>query len=767
MAAPGEFAGKQSFASTGVEAFVYLSYMEFRLGNGRSILLPAMCATSLSKSTLVTLYQVPQSSDQYFCQLANGQWISFDASTGLNWLTLDENPDNAIPISFSGTTQNRVWKIDIGNGPQQVYYSTETAAPLLTLNETPSSGEAFTVSITTPSLASMRVSGGKNADLENVDFDSQDLSNIDFTQANFSNARLNGANCDNTVLTKAIFHHTVWGSATANNAVLDEADLTTAVLTDAAWGKPKSAKNITLSSVQAERSTLGNHDTTLDMSGAVVTGANFSHADISNVDLTRATLSDSRFDGCIFNGSKLDHAKLRQSLFLHAKLRNCTLTHVSAQGANFTGADLSYAVLTKAQLGSRSFLFYLDSKFISVLDNNSYPQPSLISAFASHGVSLSDQAPIIVIIESKSWMIEDDDTGPFSLLIDENGMIGVYRQTDLAPASLAQAICLDTQASSANFAGANMVGIAWYGTGATLDHADLQSANLSNSLMVSTNLTQAFLSGANFTNSILCQANMSGTVVASGCVAEPTQFNYAHTEGVSFDDATLISANFVSAGIALPMGVPLFTMPCSERSNLNNAGMPKLSPFFTAAGFPFGDNATIETVKFWDINNAADPDKSSPASYVVELSAGKYQVFDGINGRYLFLLSSTFAPQLNAATASATLVSGFQSAGYSLVEGAPISSGSKWMITAAPDSGFIRNVNYGYFTIFANTDNLNVYGSVLLKLRDWSNYPGGIAFSGTSQFDLSISSQVLGPAGYPYSLVKSGEISLLDYLFMA
>lgn len=765
MAAPGEFAGKQSFASSGVDSLVYLSYMEFRRSGG-SILLPAMNATSMGDSTLVTLYQVTDTSDQFFCQLANGQWISLDYTTGLNWLTLDPDPSKAIKISFSGTQQNRVWKVDIGNGPQQVYYSVEQAAPLLTLNEASGSGRSFAVTITTASLSLMRKSGGKQANLKSVDFEGQDLSYIDFTQADFTKANLNGANCDNTTLTQAIMSKIVWGSATANNAVLDHADFTGAILTDAAWGKPKSAQAVNLSLVNAERAVLGDNDTALPMEKSNFTGANFASADLSKVNLTQATLSGARFDHCTFNGAILDNANLSRSLFLGASLRNCSLISITAQGANFTRADLSSAVLTRAQMGSRAFLFYLESSFVSALNSDKFPQSNLITAFQKHGVSLSDTAPIIVVAISKAWIIEDANTGPFTLSFDQNGSIGVYRQTSAAPAVLVQATCSDTKASSANFVGANMEGVAWYGAGATLDHADLEAVNLSNALMVGTDLTQAFLSGANFTNTILSQAKMSGTIVASGLVANATQFNGVHIEGLNFDDATLISAVFVSAGIALPMGVPLFTMPGSETPNLNNAGLSKLSHYFSAAGFPFGENATIATVTFWNIDNSSNPDHSSPASYDIELGGTKYLVFDGANGGYLFTLNSSFSSQLRQPIASAVLVSGFQTAGYSLVEGAPISSGSKWMITADSNSGFLRNVNYGYFFIFADTDNLTVYGSVLLRLRDWGNYPEGVAFSGTSQFYSSLAPQVIGPAGFPYALVKSGEISLLDYLML-
>ncbi len=765
MSAAGVFAGKSTFASSGVSKKLYMSFEIFKISGSRDLLLPAMNQPLVSANSYVTLYANANLANSFHCQMANGNWIAFDNSTGLNWLTLSPDPAAAIAITFQPSGQTLTWKTDVGQGLQQIYYSIEEFAPILTLNPSSSAGTAFSPAVVTPSLAELKQKGGRNANLTGVDLTGADLSGIDFTAANLSDASVDAANCKGTDFSDTKCRSIVWGSATADDAVLDKADFSKANLTAAAWGTPASAKGIVMTDCQAGGSVLGSAGESLEMTGANLSQGQFEGADLRRVELSNAQLGSGNFERCIFDGANLNGADLTRGFFLRASFKGGALLNgVKAQAANFIAADLTGADLTRAQLGSRAFLFYLAKNFAQSLDNNKFPQPALIEAFAGKGITLNASAPVVVITKAEVWRIEDNASGPFALNVNDQGSISVYRDTSLPAATLSGANCAGAIASSANLVGADLSKVRWNGSGSTLDHAELTGASFIGALLVGLDLTQANLSGADFSDAILCQSRLQNTLIGSSGAANPTRFGSAQLQGGDFRAATILSAGFFRAGVALELGVPLFTLPLSAQSDLTQQNLSKLADRFARAGFPFGEGARVVKLETWSIDNALDPNSSSPRTYRVELYSGKYQVFDGGDGKYLFDLNPSFGPQLQKSEASAQLVSGFSAAGYSLVTGAPISAGTQWSITAGPEAVFAGPSNYGYFNITPGPEALTVFGATLLRLRDWDDYPGGVAFAGTTAFTTALAPDVIGPAGYPYSFVTSERMSLVEFL---
>jgi hypothetical protein len=49
-----------------------------------------------------------------------------------------------------------------------------------------------------------------------------------------------------------------------------------------------------------------------------------------------------------------------------------------------------------------------------------------------------------------------------------------------------------------------------------------------------------------------------------------------------------------------------------------------------------------------------------------------------------------------------------------------------------------------------------VYGSVLVMLRDWPQYPDGLAFTATTAVEAALGSTSLTPSGYPRAWVDQG-----------
>jgi len=759
----GDFAGKYTFASTEQSPTVYLKAAKFKGPKG-DILLPAMISDSVTREELCLFYTTNVDNGEYYMQLGSLLWVTFDSTTQLNWLFLTPDFTKAIPIKLGGSPSGQELYAIVNGRPQKIYYETTDPA-ILTLNESSSASSRFAPSIVTSSLAALRVNGGDNADLSNVNLSGTDLSNITFKKANFSGSTLNGAICNGADFTEALFVESTLTGITANKTIFDRANFTKAILDKVAWGIPTSAKGANFTNCSAVDAILGSATQTLDCSGATLTQGDFRGADLSKWNLSKAIMGDVLMVGTKLNGVVFDGANMVNAIMVRASLVNASMKNVIAHGTNLIGANLSHANLNQAQMGSRAFLFFLFGKFKTKLDEYTYPQNDLISAFSDNGVTLSSQAPIIVLVSGERWDINDFKNGPFALNIDEHAQISVSRKSaNLTPATLAGATCLGTQASSAMLTGADLRGVQWHAEPATLDHADLEGARLNESLFVQTNFTQAFLSGADFSSSILVGASFKGCKIAANTTHQPTSFAHAQLQGADFTQATILSAAFYQAGIATADGVPLFDLPLSDESKLNSGEVSELTSTFDQAGYPLGQNPTISKQQKWNINNSQDPDRSSPRKYVVAPRPDQLAVYDGANNDFLFNLPQSYVRFLKDGTASQSLISAFIQAGYTLATDAPISNVGGWEVQAGDNQPFLETTNYPSFYIQALTGVLQVYGTPLIRLRDWDAYPNGVAFNGTKAFQEALSLSTIGPSGYPYSMKDSSKIDWIEYL---
>jgi hypothetical protein len=119
-----------------------------------------------------------------------------------------------------------------------------------------------------------------------------------------------------------------------------------------------------------------------------------------------------------------------------------------------------------------------------------------------------------------------------------------------------------------------------------------------------------------------------------------------------------------------------------------------------------------------------------------------------------------YEPFLSRPSATQELVAAFAQAGYSLVPGAPISLESYWQIDVGVDVLKLKAVSYPTMRIYKESSYLAVYAGVQVLLRDWPQYPAGIAFSATTAIDRALNSASIGPAGYPRSWVDDGLIDM-------
>lgn len=755
-----EFQGKFTFASSGVPTLAYLGPLRIRVSGSKTQLFPAMTLASPGTTGVATLYDAPVAG-AVVIRLPEGGWLALDtqASPGL----IAFRDDRADAAAFRRTVQgsSETWEVQDGSAWRPVYYATLASAPLLTVNPSATSGKLLVPAMITPPLSVLRVKGAQGADLGGVDFAAADLSGIDFAGADLTGASLDKAKADGANFTGATMCGLTFGSATADRAVFDDADMAGADLRGAVWGRPASARNLVLRDARAAGARLGTAGTRLDMTGAILTGADFGNATLDGIDLTGGTLSAAVLRGASLQGTTLDRTTLSRATFVGANLTKATLRSARADGANLTGANLTGADLGRADMGTQSYLFSLDPSFAAGLDGNRFPTPALVAAFKNAGAVLSGAAPVQVLAAGSKWRIADETDGPYALMLAD-GQIRVSRENALMPASLSGVLAFGTQASNAGLSGADLSYARWYGSGATLDHATLDNAALTNGYFSGTDFTQASLSGTDFSNAILCQATMAGVLFAPGAGNQMARFDGAAVAGVSFAQATLTAAHFFRALIATGVGVPVVALPVAAKAALARGDLSGVTTAFAAAGYPLGAQATVASVPFWRIDNAATRSPTAPRAYRVENYMAKYPVFDDDTGGYLFELQARYAPDLAKGTADSALVSAFSMSGLDLAPQAPIAPGTYFSVTPAPVA-FAGPYAFSRIAIFEAPAALQAFGTDLLLLRD-AEVLAQVAFSGTVSFTDALADTVIGPSGESWSAVRTGDVSLFDYL---
>jgi uncharacterized protein YjbI with pentapeptide repeats len=750
---PGRFAGKLALATSG-SPVRYLTTSTVRRGGGQALRLPTVTATAVTEQERCLLYAHQDGTLRW--QLGGGLWIAFNADLG--WLTTTADLDEAAafrlggqPVGASVEVQDSGWKA--------VCYDPSDSSGLLTVNLGQGMVSAFAPDEFTPGLDAIAAARGcPGGDLSRVDLRGQDLSGLDLTKAQLVSTLLDGAHFTGSVLAGAMLDGAVVGRATFDGAVLDGASFAGAHLEDAAWGAPKSAVGIALTGVHARRAKLGGQQKPPDCTGANLTGGDFREANLNGLPLGKAHVGGALLAGAHLDGATLDSAILTGVVASGATFVGASMRGVDAQSASFVGADLSSADLGLARLGARAFLFSVAGALATNLDSKKYAQPDLVQAFAPH-IVISPEDEVSVVEAGRRWRLHDAK-GPYDLLLSPAKAIDVFLSgPTLRPAVLAGALCRQTKAAGASLSGADLRGVRWFAAPATLDHADLTGAVLSGSMLAETDFTQAYLSGADLSGCVAVQAQFRGCLVGADDSRRALSLERALVQGADFSDSTLIGALLAGAAVALPRGVPLFTLPLADRGQLTTSRIGSLAAKFAAAGHPLGTAPTVSEASSWAIDNSGANDPSAPKAYRVSSSAGQYPVFDASGGNALFILPATARPSLEAATASGTLVNQFSQGGYVLAPGAPITASGHWEIRPSADANPPGPVSFPRLHVYTDATELPVYGSVTVKLRDWKEYSDGLAFSQTKSIDTALDPGSIGPSGLPRAWFDEGLVT--------
>lgn len=757
------FAGKVAFASTGGSSPFYLTQKEIKNNTG-VIRLPAMSGRSLGDPQRIILYA--QSDGTMRIQMPSLLWIALERDP--DWLVLSENAADAVPIRLFGSPAGERWYVQLsGSDLRRVYYSLNQASPILGVmraaGETREGFDTFAPTVITKSLQEMQsTKDAREADLRFVDLSGERLDEITFYGANFSGGRLDGATFAQADLRTAKFVGSSLKGIRCDGARLDGADMTRAKLDGTSWGSPLRALSIVLTGCSARDAVLGGQASPLDCSNANLAGGDFRGANLQGLFLKNAEASGAILAGCNLDKANLDGAKLINAVAVGASLIDASMQEVNAQGASFVRANLTRADLSRARMGAKAWLFAIESTFSTSLDEKKLP-PALIDAFNKQGVKLMDSDEVREAEPGRRWTISDP-AGPYVLVMNAAAQIDVFRASpDLRPTTLRGAICQGTRAPGASLAGADLRGVQWYSTPATLDHADLESAALSGSLLVQTDFTQAYLAGADLSECVLVQAGFRGCLLRPYENGRPFSLEGSLLQEANFEEATLVGALLTDSAVALVRGVPLFRLDKTDEQYLNGGDVSKLASAFEKSGYPLGDEPKLSQSKTWVLDNRADPNSAAPRWYRVRPIRNTLHVYDGAEKR-LFGLDSLYEELLSRPSASQELVAAFGQAGYSLCLAAPINVESYWQIDVGADVLGLSAVSYPVMRIYAEAAHLPVFASVLLRLRDWPQYPDGIAFSATVAIERALNAATLGPSGYPRSLLDAGFIDLETFM---
>ena len=754
-----EFAGKSTFASTGPGVTRYLTASTWRQGPS-PVSLPAMAVTTVGAAERCLLYR--PSDGSFRVQLGSGSWIGLREDLG--WLILVDEEAAAVPLLLAGAPAGLTWRARTSDGRLvAVSYTTDDPDPLLTIN-----GEGtptFAPRVVTPSLASVIAAHGcPGGDLAGVDLAGVQLTGLDLTGADLSRADLTGTQFTDTVTVRTLFHGATLSGATFNGADLSQADFTGASLDGLAWGRPKRAANIVLTGCSARDAHLGG-DQPLDCSGASLATGDFTRANLSHCDLTGADLSGATLRDAVLDHGILDGARLRDLIAPGASLRHASLRGSDAQGADLAHADLSFGDLTRIRMGSRAYLFSVAATFAPELDAAHYAPADLVAEFRRLGVTITDQDLVSTEIPGRRWTIQDSN-GQFRLQLAPGGQVDVFvAGKDLAPACLAGAICQATVGTRASLAGADLRRISWQGSGATLDHADLSGASMVGGMLAQIDLTQAYLDGADLSDTVLVQAMVRGCLVHAGADGRAPSLDRALLMGADFSGSTLAAVTLVDAGVAVPAGVPLFTLPLGSAQHLTPTGLAQLAPTFAAAGHPLGSTPGLGSDGSWQLDNSACTDPTAPVAYRIVQSGETLYVSDAEQAQTpLFTLSTTETVWLDQPAAGEDLVQDFGQNSYTLALRAPITADRWWLITPASDAPFVGPAAYPRLRVDREDHVLGVYGTVLVLLRDWRSLaPDGLAFQQTIALDRALDERSIGPGGLPKAAATRGAVSWKEF----
>ena len=482
------------------------------------------------------------------------------------------------------------------------------------LRHTNFNGVVATQAVFDESLLAYWVASGT---FTNCSFVNTDLQHANLAGAVFKGCTLSKSNFTGAVLQQCDFSGATIVSGNFRLAKVNQATFRNAVLTNADFSAALGVKDI------------------ISFEGAILLGTNLKKQDLRTVALNQATLFlNALLDDCDFRGhdltnvvfgraslrrAKFDNTILNGTQFAFANLSLASLTGgVSMTGANLSNANLQGTNMPGAQLGAKQTLFPLPLTDAPLLDQRQIPEA------LRQGLHLSAQAQVEVLLAGYGWRVLD---GLNSYSINNNSYQLLVQQLSTTNAAvLTNAYMYQTNLQQANLYAVEMSGVNWSGGAASALGADLGQANLSNSFLVNMNFKQCLLQGASFDYAVLITAVFDGADLSPSPTLKPTSFAFASLQGTRFlSPSRLYSTNLTNAAVALPGGVPLFTLDSGLAATLD-AGIVSeaLRKAFSDVVYPLIPAATIKVTTpgaAWTIanRNEQDPTQTGYANFSLVL----------------------------------------------------------------------------------------------------------------------------------------------------
>jgi uncharacterized protein YjbI with pentapeptide repeats len=288
---------------------------------------------------------------------------------------------------------------------------------------------------------------------------------------------------------------------------------------------------------------------TLDLTGAELSGMDLQRADLSGAFLESACLDGADLRHTDLRGAVLAHASLRGAKLDGAVLAGANLGHSTLAGASLVGAELAGAELWGADL-SGAVLRRADLRGASLL------RATLTDADLGE---VQTEQLMLVEVEAKGLRLQGASLRQAVFVqLDLTG-------ADLSRALLEQATFVGCQAPGVSFAGAVLDRARFVKgcelAGAVLAGASMRSCNLRGTSLPGADLSGARLDGADLGECVLQRAELQ-RVTARGA-----RFDKADLSEASLQAADFLGASFMNATIR---GVDL------RASNLYGADMARV-----------------------------------------------------------------------------------------------------------------------------------------------------------------------------------------------
>ncbi len=448
--------------------------------------------------------------------------------------------------------------------------------------------------------------------------------------------------------------------------------------------------------------------------------------DLTDVVLDGLSAVGVDFTGARFTGASLQDADLSNCLLGEADLRDTRLN-----GVFFDGALLDHANLSGATLGG----------------------PGWGAPRSARGIDLSFCQARGAILGSPSARLD---------CAHANFSGGDFSHADLSRLQLTGALLTDARLESCWLEGAVLDGADLRNVFA--QRASLRKCSLKNILGSNANFTEADFSAADLSDSVLVDARFAGCTIRADGSARALSLAGAQIQGVDFSDSLLDGALLLGAGVALAQGVPLFRLPAVAWEYLTPEGIGGLAPLFARAGYPLGAAPILDMDRQWWLDNDRDTDLSHPRAYSVRRVGGQLEVFDASGALgHLFTLPGWASFGLDGVHPDASLITGFEMAGYGLSASANIDQVEDPRLHPAADAGIVGAFGYASFRLVRREQGVQVFGMAPLLMRDWPAYPAGVAFKATASLAAAMSPNSLGPAGYPRRALTPDSLDVEEF----